>query len=64
MSSRSEVLSIYKRFVAMVHTQFSMFRGNSAREYISKNLCGVLAEEGTLAQFSCPGAHTQNGVVA
>jgi hypothetical protein len=66
MSSLSEVLSIYKCFVTIVHTQFSrpirVFRADSAGEYISEHLCGVLPEEGTLARFSCPDVHAQNGV--
>jgi hypothetical protein len=61
MSSRSEVLSIYMKFVAMVHTMFSIpirvFRADSVCEYISRSLRDFLAEEGTLAKFSCHGAH-------
>jgi hypothetical protein len=61
-------LSIYKKFTAMVHTQFStpirVFLADSAREYISHSLRAFLAEEGTLAQFSCPGAYAQNGMAA
>jgi hypothetical protein len=67
MRSRSEVLSIYQHFAAMVLTQFStpirVFRADSSGEYIFKQLRGVLAEQGTVAQFSCPGAHAQNNVV-
>jgi hypothetical protein len=50
----------------MVLTQFStpirVFCANSAGEYISKHLCGVLAEQDTFAKFPCPGAHAQNGL--
>ncbi|WVZ93714.1 hypothetical protein U9M48_039674 [Paspalum notatum var. saurae] len=61
MKNRSEALSIYKNISAMVRTHFDtsicVFR-----EYFSDALRQVLSAQGTLAQFSCPSAHAQNGV--
>jgi hypothetical protein len=66
MKHYSEALSIYKNFSAMIHTHFDtpicVFHADSAGEYLSDTLRQVLAEQGTLTQFSCPGAHAQNGV--
>jgi hypothetical protein len=66
MKHRSKALSIYKNFSAMIHTYFDtlicVFHADSAGEYLFDALHQVLAEQGTLAQFSCPSAHAQNGV--
>jgi transposase InsO family protein len=63
---RGEALSIYKNFSAMIHTHYNtsicVFHANSIWEYLSDALRQVLAEQGTLSQFSYPGAHAQNGV--
>jgi transposase InsO family protein len=57
---------MYKNFSVIIHTHFDtpirVFHADSAGEYLSDALRQVLADQGTLAQFSCPGAHAQNGV--
>jgi hypothetical protein len=66
MKYYGETLSIYKNFFGIIRTHFDtsihIFHADSAREYLSYALRHVLAEQGTLAQFSCPGAHAQNRV--
>jgi hypothetical protein len=61
MKHRSEDLTIYKNFSAMIRTHFDtsihVFRADSTGVYLSDALRQVLAEQGTLAQFSCSGAH-------
>jgi hypothetical protein len=67
MKYRSDALSIYKNFSAIIRTHFDtsihVFCVDSTWEYLSGALHQVLAEQGTLAQFSCPSAYAQNGVV-
>jgi transposase InsO family protein len=61
----SEALFIYKTFSAMICTHFDtsirVFHVDSAGEYLSDALRQVLVKQGMLTQFSCPGAHAQNG---
>jgi transposase InsO family protein len=66
MKHHSETLSIYRNFSTMIRTHFDtpicVFHVDSVGEYLSDALHQVFAEQGTLAQFSCLGAHAQNGV--
>jgi hypothetical protein len=61
MKHRSEALSTYKNFSAMIRTHFNtpirVFCADSAGEYLSDALRQVLAEQRNLDQFSCSGAH-------
>jgi hypothetical protein len=66
MKHHSEALSIYKNFSTMICNHFDtsihVFRADSAREYLSDALHQVLAEQDTISQLFCPGAHAQNGI--
>lgn len=55
MKHRSQLLSIYQSFIRI-------FRSDSGGEYLSAAFRQLLSSECTLPQFSCPGAHPQNGV--
>ena len=65
MSSRDELLNIYRNFVNMVKNQFSktikVFRFDNAREFIQHAFEHILYSHGTIHQFSCLGTSQQNG---
>ena len=62
--SSSEVLSIKKKFSAILHTRLStptcVFHADFACKFINHLLRGFLAEQGALSQFSCRGPNAQN----
>jgi hypothetical protein len=64
---RAQVLTAYQAFSTMVRTQYDssirVFHADSTGEYLSHSLCHFLSKQDTLPQYSCTGAHAQNGVV-
>ena len=65
MSSRDELLNIYRNFVNMVKNQFSktikVFHSDNACELIQHAFEHILYSHGIVHQFSCPGTSQQNG---
>ncbi|XP_049394911.1 uncharacterized protein LOC125859256 [Solanum stenotomum] len=66
LRSKSEVFSIFKKFLAYVETQFStcikLLRSDSGGEYMSHEFNNFLLEKGIVSQRSCPYTQQQNGV--
>ena len=67
LRSKSEVFSVFKKFVAYVETQFSsrikVLRYDSGGEYMSHEFHDFLQNNGIVSQHSCPYTPRQNGVV-
>ena len=67
LRSKSEVFSVFQKFVAYVETQFSsrikVLRSDSGGEYMSHEFHDFLQNKGIVSQRSCPYTPQQNGVV-
>ena len=67
LRSKSEVFSVFQKFVAYVETQFSssikVLRFDSSGEYMSHEFHDFLQNKGIVSQRSCPYTPQQNGVV-
>jgi len=65
--AKAEVFSVFKRFLALLETQFSasikILRSDSGGEYMSNEFQDLLQSKGIISQRSCPSTPQQNGVV-
>ena len=66
LRSKSEVLQVFKTFLAYVETQFAatvkVLRSDSGGEYMSNEFHVFLNQKGILSQRSCPYTPQQNGL--
>ena len=58
LRSKSEVCSVFKKFVAYIETQFSskikVLRSDSGGEYMSHEFHDFLQQKGIVSERSCP----------
>jgi len=66
LCSKSEVFSMFKKFLTYVETQFQasvkIFRSDSGGEYMSNEFQEYLQQKGILSQRTCPYTPQQNGM--
>jgi hypothetical protein len=66
LRSKSEVFSMFQKFLTYVETQFQEsvknFRSDSVGEYMSHEFQEYLQQKGILSQRSCPNTPQQNGM--
>ncbi|WJX59082.1 poly(A)-specific ribonuclease [Trifolium repens] len=66
LCAKSEVFSMFKKFLTYVETQFhaniQIFRSDSGGEYMSNEFQEFLQQKGILSQRSCPNTPQQNGM--
>lgn len=66
LRSKSEVFSMFQKFLTYVETQFQAsvknFRSDSGGEYMSHEFQEYLQQKGILSQRSCPNTPQQNGM--